>query len=102
MAILGIVGIVILVNPGVAGDLREDWEDMEAASVRLVESFRGAPEVTEAVLSLREKSPIVRDKSPVESGMAEFCNRDPIRYCRSSDMLINRSLRRRDCGEVNS
>jgi len=58
MGIFGMVGIDILEKPGVAGDLREDSEDIEATSVML-EFFREPPpDVVEDALSLRENNPI--------------------------------------------
>ena len=49
-------------NPGVAGDLSEDCDDMEAASTTLEELFRDPFEVMDEDLSLREKRPIVADR----------------------------------------
>jgi hypothetical protein len=58
---LGIVGGIevcdILEKPGVAGDLRDDCEDCDVVSAR--DEFIREPEVVDADLSLREKSPIV-------------------------------------------
>jgi hypothetical protein len=51
-------GTDILVKAGVAGDLREDWEDMEAISAREDEFFRDEAMV-EPDLSLREKRPML-------------------------------------------
>jgi hypothetical protein len=61
-AILGIVGgMDILEKPGVAGDLRDDSEDMEPISAREEEFLRESPEaeVAEPDLGLREKRPMV-------------------------------------------
>ena len=41
------------------GDLREDWEDVDCISAREDEFLRVEPEVLDADLSLREKSPIL-------------------------------------------
>lgn len=50
----------ILENPGVIGDLRDDWEDSEAISCRLPEFFLDSPELTtELVLSFRLNKPMV-------------------------------------------
>lgn len=46
----------ILESPG---DLREDWEDVDCISAREDEFLRVEPEVLDADLSLREKSPIL-------------------------------------------
>jgi hypothetical protein len=59
MAIFGSAGMDILENAGVAGDLRDDCEDMEFASAKLEELFRDPPEVMDPDLSLREKRPIL-------------------------------------------
>jgi hypothetical protein len=48
----------IFEKPGVAGDLREDWEDVDWISAR-DEEFLREPEVLDADLSLREKRPIL-------------------------------------------
>lgn len=48
----------ILEKPGVAGDLREDWEDTDWISAR-DEEFLRESEMLDAALSLREKSPIL-------------------------------------------
>jgi hypothetical protein len=57
---LGMVGSDdILENPGVAGDLREDCDDIDAASTMLAEFFRDPSEVIEPDLSLRENKPIL-------------------------------------------
>ena len=62
MSTLGMVGGIevgdIFEKPGVAGDLREDWEDMDWISAR-EEEFLRDPEVLDADLSLREKSPML-------------------------------------------
>lgn len=62
ISILGIVGGIevcdILEKPGVAGDLRDDCEDIEVISAREEEFLRDV-EVLDADLSLREKSPIL-------------------------------------------
>jgi len=55
-AIFGRAGSDILENPGVCGDLSDDCDDIEAFSVRLL---RVTAELTEPVLSLREKMPIL-------------------------------------------
>jgi len=51
----------ILEKPGVAGDLRDDSEDMEPISAREEEFLRESPEaeVAEPDLGLREKRPMV-------------------------------------------
>src|SRR5882724_9706617 len=61
-ATLGIVGgIDIFEKPGVAGDFREDCDDIEPSSARLDELFRDPPDVVEPDLSLREKRPMLAD-----------------------------------------
>lgn len=58
-ATLGMVGgIDILEKPGVAGDFKDDCEDMDAISARLDEFLRD-PEVVEDPLSLRENRPML-------------------------------------------
>lgn len=75
---LGIGGMDILENPGVAGDFKEVWDDMEAASARLEEFFRDPPEVIDADLSLREKRPILAIGSPLmQVGYARECVWNP-------------------------
>ncbi len=52
-------GIDILENPGVAGDLREDCELIDAISGRLEEFLRDPSDVVELDLPLREKRPMM-------------------------------------------
>ena len=52
-------GIEVCDILGRPGDLREDWEDVDCISAREDEFLRVEPEVLDADLSLREKSPIL-------------------------------------------